>query len=74
MGRRRTFVVEKFDLGGGDTKVAIINITSVKIHTPEPLCPSTDSDGGERAYDATKTITGDTNITDFLYVSTRLFE
>ena len=37
-GRRRTFVVAKFDLGGGDMKV--------KLHTPEPLCTDTDGYGG----------------------------
>ena len=45
-GRHRTFVVAKFDLGGGDMKVATINIRSVKLHTPEPLCPDTDGYGG----------------------------
>ena len=33
-GRRRTSVIVKFDLGGGDMKVATINIRSVKLHTP----------------------------------------
>ena len=32
-GRCRNFVVVKFDLGGGDTKVATIDISSVNIHT-----------------------------------------
>ena len=32
-GRRRNFVAAKFYLSGGDTKVATINIRSVKIHT-----------------------------------------
>ena len=64
LGSRRTFVVEKFDLGGGDMKVATINIRSVKLHTPEPLPPATNSDGGERAAAATTTTTGDTTITD----------
>ena len=49
LGRRRSFVVEKFDLGGGYMKVATINIRSVKLHTPEPLCNSTDDYGGERS-------------------------
>ena len=63
LGRRRTFVVTKFDLGGGDTKVATINIRSFKIHNPEPLCPATDGDGVERAAADTTTTTGDTTIT-----------
>ena len=46
LGRISNFVVAKFDLGGGDTKVATSNIRSVKIHTREPLCPDTDGDGG----------------------------
>ena len=33
LGRRRTFLVARFDLGGGDMKVATINIRSVKLHT-----------------------------------------
>ena len=33
LGMRSTFVVIRFDLGGGDTKVATINIRSVKLHT-----------------------------------------
>ena len=33
LGRRRNFVVEMFDLSGGDMKVATTNIQSVKIHT-----------------------------------------
>ena len=36
LGRRRTFVVAKFDLGRGDMTVATISIKSLKIHTPEP--------------------------------------
>ena len=63
-GRRRTFVVAKFDLGGGDMKYATINIRSVKLHTPEPLRPATDGDGGERAAAATTTTTENTTITD----------
>ena len=33
LGRRRNFVVARFDLGGGAMKVATINIRSVKLHT-----------------------------------------
>ena len=61
--RRRTFIVAKFDLGGGYMKVATIDIRSVKLHTPEPILPDTDGDGGERAAAATLTTTGDTTIT-----------
>ena len=63
LGRRRTFVVAKFDLGRRDMKVATINISSVKLHNPESPCPSTGDDGGERAASATTTTTGDTTIT-----------
>ena len=35
LGRRRTFVVAKFDLGEGNMKVVTINIRSFKLHTPE---------------------------------------
>ena len=45
-GRRRTFIVAKCYHGRGDMKVTTINIRSVKLHTPEPLCPATDGDGG----------------------------
>ena len=45
-GRCRTFFVAKFDLGGGDMKVATINIRNVKLHTPEPLRPDTEGYGG----------------------------
>ena len=62
-GGRRNFVVAIFDLGGGDMKVATIDIRSVKLHTPEPILPDTDGDGGERAAAATLTTTGDTTIT-----------
>ena len=76
LGRRRTFVVTTFDLGGGDMKVDIINIRSVKLHTLELLLPATDGDGdgdgGERAASTTMTNTGDTNITD--PVSVKVFE
>ena len=64
LGRRRTFVVAKFDLGGGYMKVATINIRSVNIHTPEPLCPATYGGCGGRAAASTTTTTGDTTITD----------
>ena len=63
-GRCRNFVVTKFDLGGGDMRVATISIRSVKIHTPEPLCPSTDGNSGERSAATTTTTTGETTITD----------
>ena len=62
--RRRTFFVTIFDLGGGYMKVATINIRSFKIHTPEPPCPSTCGDGGDRAAASTTTTTGDTTIAD----------
>ena len=35
MGRCRTLFVAKFDLGGGDIKVATINIRNVKLQIPE---------------------------------------
>ena len=72
LGRRRTFVVARFDLGGGDTKVATINIRSVKLHTPEPPRPSTGGDDGERAAAATTTATVDTTVT--YPVSVQVFE
>ena len=53
-------------------KVATINIQSVKIHTPEPPCPSTVGDGGERSAAATTTTTVDTTIT--YPVSVHIFE
>ena len=46
LDRRRNVVVAKFELGGGDMKVATINIKSVKLHNPEPICTATDGDGG----------------------------
>ena len=64
LGRHSTFAVAKFNLGGVDTKVATINISSIKLHTPEPLHPATDDDGGNRAAAATKTTTGYATITD----------
>ena len=63
LGRRRNFVVAKFDLGGGDTKVSTINIMIVKLPTTEPLHPDTDGDGGYMSAAATTTTTGDTTIT-----------
>ena len=53
-------------------KVDTINIRSVKLHTPEPLCPATDGNGGERVDTDTRTTTGDTTITD--PVSVQFFE
>ena len=64
LGKRRTFVVDKFDLGEGDMKLTTITIRSFNIHTPEPLCPATCGDCGGRAAAATTTTTGDTTITD----------
>ena len=72
LGRRRTFVVAKFDPGGGDMKVANINIRSVKLHTPETPRPTTGGDGGERAAATTTNITVDTTITAL--VSIKVFE
>ena len=46
LGRRRDFVVARFDLGGGAMKLATINIRSVKLHTTETTFPSTGGDGG----------------------------
>ena len=34
LGRQRTFVVARFNLGGGDMKMTTINIQNVKFHTP----------------------------------------
>ena len=64
LGRRRTFFVAIFDLGGGAMKVATINIQSFKIHTPEPPRSYNGGDGGERAAAATMTTTGDKTVTD----------
>ena len=72
LGRCRTFVVARFDLGGGAMKVTTINIRSVKLHTPEPPRPSSGGGGGERAAAATTTTTGDTTVTD--PVSVQVFE
>ena len=55
---------EIIDLGGGDMKVATINIRSVKLHTPEPLHPATDVYGGNRAASSATTTIGDKTITD----------
>ena len=52
--------------------MATINIRSVKLHTPEPLHPATDGDGGERDADATTCTTGNTTITH--PVSVQVFE
>ena len=49
-----------------------IKIRSVKLHTPEPLRPDTDGDGGDRTTDVTTTTTGYTTITD--PVSVQVFE
>ena len=72
MGRRRTLVVEKFYLSGGDMKLATINIRSVKLQTLEPLSPATDCFGGDRDDTVTTTTTGYTTITD--PVSAQIFE
>ena len=72
LGRRRTFVVARFDLGGGFMKVATINIRSFKIHNPEPPCSSTGGDGGGRAAYVATTYTGYTTVTD--PVSVQVFE
>ena len=61
--RGRTFVVKKIDLGGGDMKVATINIRSFKLHTPEPPCPATGDDFGERDIADTMITTGDKIVT-----------
>ena len=53
-------------------KLVIINIRSVKLHTPEPLYPDTDDDGVERAAGTTTNTTGDTTTID--PVSIRVFE
>ena len=72
LGRRRTFVVVIFDLGGGAMKLATINIRSVELHTPEPPRPSTGGGFGERAAATTTTTTGDTTVTN--PVSVQVFE
>ena len=41
-----------------------INIRSVKLHTPEPLCPATDGDCWERADAVTTTTNKDTTSKD----------
>ena len=45
LGRRKTFVVAKFDLSGGGMKMATINARSVNLHTLEPLRPVNDGYG-----------------------------
>ena len=62
-GRRRTFVVARFDLEGGATKVAKINIRSVKLHATESPRISIGGDVGKRAASSTTTNTGDTKVT-----------
>ena len=49
-------------------KMATTNIRSFKLHTPEPPRPSTDGDGGERDAAAIITTTGDTAVTDIVYI------
>ena len=49
-----------------------INIRGVKLQTPEPLCPTTDCDSGERADAATTSTNGDTTNTDPVLI--RVFE
>ena len=44
--------------------MATIKISSVKLHTPEPLHHDTDGDGAARAAADNTTTTGDTTITD----------
>ena len=65
--RQRNFFVAKFDFGGGDMKLATINIMSVKLHTTGPLFPSNNGDGGDRSTGATTTNTGDITITDTVF-------
>ena len=72
LGRLRTFIAAKFDLGGGDMKVATINIRSVKLHTPGPPRPDIGGDGGYRAAAVTTTNNGDTTVT--YPVSVQVFE
>ena len=72
LDRRRTFVVVRFNLGGGNMKVATINIKSVKLHTPEPNRTDTGGDGEERADDATTTTNGYKTVT--CPVSVQVFE
>ena len=71
-GRRRNFVVARFDLDRGELKVATINIMSVNLHTPEPSRPATGGYGGERVAAATTTTTGYTTVT--YPVSVQFFE
>ena len=62
LGRRRTFVVARFNLDGVAMNVATINIWSVKLYTPEPPSPSTCGNGGEKYAAATTTTTLDTTV------------
>ena len=64
LGRRRTFVVARFNLVRGAMKVDTINIWSVNLHTLGPPRPSTGGDGGERYAASTTTTTIDTTVTD----------
>ena len=68
LGRRRTFVVARFDLVGGAIKLATIKTRSVKLHTTEPPRTYTGGDGGERAASTTTTTTADTTVIDPVYV------
>ena len=72
LGSRRSYVITKPNLGGGDVKLVTINLRSVNIHTMEPLCPATNDNGGQRSDDVTTTTTKDTIITD--PVSIRVFK
>ena len=68
LGRHRRFAISRFDIGGGAIKGATINIWGVKLHTTEPPFPSTGGDSRERADATTTTTTGDTTVTDAVYV------
>ena len=68
LGRYRIVVVAISELGGGDMKVAKINIGSVNLHTPEPPRPYTGGDDGERAADSTTTTIGYKTVTDAVSV------
>ena len=72
LGRRRAFVVARFNLGKVDMKVATINISILKLHTTEPPRTYTGGDGGERDAASTTTTTGDTTAT--YPVSFQVFE
>ena len=62
LGKRWTFDLEKFDLGGADMKVDTINIRSVKLHTSEPICTATGGDSKYRDNSSITTTNGDTTI------------